>query len=121
MFVRGVRGATTIESDQPDLIITGTKELLEAMMNSNPGLKAEDIASAIFTTTEDIHSIHPALAARQMGWNHVPMICAHEIPVPKSLPRCIRVLIHWNTNLDQMDIRHIYLHEAITLRPDLIE
>jgi chorismate mutase len=119
MFLRGIRGATTVESDQPFQIIASTKELLEAMVNSNPNLKTEDMASVFFTTTDDIQSVHPALAARQLGWVHVPMMCAREIPVPGSLPLCIRVLIHWNTDLDQRNIHHIYLHEALTLRPDL--
>ena len=74
-----------------------TRELLEKICESNPDLKTEDIASAIFTVTEDITSAFPALAARQMGWDQVPMICTREIPVPESLPLCIRVLIHWNT------------------------
>jgi chorismate mutase len=110
MFLRGIRGATTVESDQPFQIIASTKELLEAMVNSNPNLKTEDMASVFFTTTDDIQSVHPALAARQLGWVHVPMMCAREIPVPGSLPLCIRVLIHWNTDLDQRNIH---------LRPDL--
>ena len=121
MAIRGVRGATTIESDQPDHILAGTRELLEAMMSSNPDLKKEDIASTFFTTTDDIQSVHPALAARQMGWVYVPMMCAREIPVPGSLSRCIRILIHWNTDVDQMNIRHVYLREAVRLRPDLNE
>ncbi len=121
MSIRGVRGATTVQDDQPDHILAGTIELLQAMMSSNPGLKIEDIASTFFTTTDDIQSVHPALAARQMGWVHVPMMCAREIPVPGSLTHCIRVLIHWNTDLDQMNVRHVYLREATKLRPDLSE
>jgi chorismate mutase len=80
----------------------------------------EDIASVLFTTTEDIASIYPALAARQMGWDHVPLMCAREIPVPGSLPMCIRVLIHWNTEIEQSGIKHVYLREAAKLRPDLV-
>jgi chorismate mutase len=119
MTVRGVRGATTVDTDQPDKILAATQELLEAILRANPALRTENIASAFFTTTDDLVSVHPALAARQMGWNHVPMICACEIPVPGGLPRCIRVLIHWNTECEQNAIRHIYLHEAAKLRPDL--
>jgi chorismate mutase len=121
MSIRGVRGATTVQVDQPALVIAATQEMLEAMMQANPGFRSEDVASALFTVTDDIVSIHPAAAARQMGWNLVPMMCAQEIPVPGSLPRCIRVLIHWNTDIEQRSIKHIYLHEAIKLRPDLVD
>lgn len=119
MAIRGIRGATTVGIDQPDQIINGTQELLEAITRSNPDLRTEDIASAFFTTSDDLVSVHPALAARQIGWTLVPMMCAQEIPVPGSLPRCIRVLIHWNTERQQNNIRHVYLHEAARLRPDL--
>jgi chorismate mutase len=107
-------------SDDPDLILGATRELLEAILYENDGIKLDEIASAFFTTTEDIASAYPALAARQMGWEHVPMMCAREIPVPGSLPKCIRVLIHWNTDKSQQQIKHIYLNEAIKLRPDLV-
>jgi chorismate mutase len=120
MNIRGIRGATTVQADQPELIMAATEEVLEAMILANPGLKPEEVASAFFTVTEDIVSIHPAQAARQMGWNSVPMMCAKEIPVPGSLPKCIRVLIHWNTDWDQKNIKHIYLHDAVKLRPDLV-
>ncbi len=119
MTVRGVRGAITVDTDQPDKILAATRELLEAILHANPTLQREDVASAFFTTTDDLVSVHPALAARQMGWDHVPMICAGEIPVPGGLSLCIRVLIHWNTECEQNAIRHIYLREAVKLRPDL--
>ena len=121
MSLRGIRGATSVEADQPELIISATRELLESIVQSNPGLTTTSIASALFTSTEDLVAVHPALGARQMGWNQVPMMCAQEIPVPGSLPRCIRVLIHWNTEIEQDQIRHIYLREAAKLRPDLCE
>jgi len=119
MTIRGIRGATTVTSDNPDLILQATCELLETILYENDGIQLEDIASAFFTTTEDIASAYPALAARQMGWDQVPMMCAREIPVPGSLPKCIRVLIHWNTDKEQNEIQHIYLRDAIKLRPDL--
>ncbi|MCJ7733885.1 MAG: chorismate mutase [Anaerolineales bacterium] len=119
MTTRGIRGATTINSDTRENVLAATRELLDAILVANPGLNIEDIASAIFTTTEDIVSAFPALAARQMGWDQVPMINAREIPVSKSLPLCIRVLISWNTDKKQNAIRHIYLWEAVNLRPDL--
>jgi len=119
MPIRGIRGATTVTTDDPDLILQATCELLEAIIFENKGIQLEDIASALFTTTEDIASAYPALAARQMGWDQVPMMCAREIPVPGSLSMCIRVLIHWNTDKEQSEIRHIYLRDAVKLRPDL--
>jgi len=118
--VRGIRGATTVEADQPELILAATQELLEAMITANPGMRPEQVASALFTVTDDLSAVHPALAARKMGWNHVPMMCAREIPVPGSLPKCIRVLVHWNTDCEQIAIKHVYLHEAVRLRPDLV-
>jgi chorismate mutase len=119
MPTRGLRGAITIGSDSREDILTSTTELLEEILRLNPSLKTEDIASALFTVTDDIASAYPALAARQMGWELVPMTCAREIPVVGSLPLCIRVLIHWNTDLPQSAVKHIYLRDAVKLRPDL--
>ncbi len=121
MYTRGIRGATTVNNDHPPEILSATKELLQAILRNNPTLVAEDMASAIFTVTEDIVSVFPAKAAREIGWNQVPLMCMREIPVPGSLPLCIRVLVHWNTDLSQADIQHIYLKGASVLRPDLKE
>ena len=120
MTIRGIRGATTVEADQPDLILSATRELLEAVLEANPGMCPEEIASAIFTVTDDLISTFPAQAARQMGWSLVPMMCAREIPVPGSLPKTIRVLVHWNTELAQNQVTHVYLRGAVKLRPDLV-
>ena len=120
MAIRGIRGATTVPADEPDLILQATRELLEEILDENSGMKPEDIASAIFTVTEDIASTFPAQAARQMGWSLVPMMCAREIPVPGSLRRVIRVLVHWNTETPQNEITHVYLRDAVKLRPDLV-
>jgi len=119
MTMRGIRGATTIETDVKENVLSATLELLEKIFASNPDLKTEEIASAIFTVTEDIISAFPALAARQIGWDQVPMMCAREIPVQDSLPLCIRVLIHWNTSKAQDSVRHVYLRGAEKLRPDI--
>ena len=119
MSIRGIRGATTIKQDVKEDVLSATRELLEAITVANPGLRTADIASAIFTTTTDVVSAFPALAARQIGWEMVPMICTHEIPVQGSLSCCIRVLLHWNTEQDQDAIQHVYLHAAKSLRPDL--
>jgi chorismate mutase len=120
MTIRGIRGATTVEADQPDLILDATRGLLEAILDANNGMHPEDIASVFFTVTKDLVSTFPAQGARQMGWGLVPMICANEIPVPGSLPRVIRVLVHWNTDKGQAEVTHVYLREAVKLRPDLV-
>ncbi len=119
MPVRGLRGAITVSADDSEAILAATRELLSNILNANPTLQSEDIASGLFTTTEDLRTAYPAQAAREMGWTQVPMICSREIPVPGSLPLCIRVLLLWNTDLSQHRIRHIYLGAAATLRPDL--
>ena len=120
MPIRGIRGATTVTADEPDLILQATRELLEEILTENGGMQPEDVASAIFTVTDDLASTFPAQGARQMGWGLVPMLCAREIPVPNSLPRVIRVLVHWNTDLPQNEITHVYLRDAVKLRPDLV-
>jgi len=118
MACRGVRGATTVARDDRDEILTATRELLALMVRRN-GLEKQDIASAIFTTSPDITAEFPALAARQLGWLDVPLLCGHEIAVPGSLTRCIRVLLHWNTDRPQHEIQHVYVRDAVVLRPDL--
>ena len=120
MPIRGIRGATTVSADEPELILEATRELLEAILGANDSMKPEDVGSALFTVTDDLASTFPAQGARQMGWGLVPMLCAREIPVPNSLPRVIRVLVHWNTELKQNEITHVYLREAVKLRPDLV-
>ena len=119
MSIRGVRGATVADANQADDIWAATQELLLAILEANPGIRPEDIASALFTVTDDLDDAYPARAARQLGWTHIPLMCAQEIPVPGGLPKCIRVLIHWNTDLPQKSIRHIYLKGAAQLRPDI--
>ena len=119
MAVRGVRGATVSEKDDPENILSATRKLLDAILTENPDMVSEDIASVIFTVADDLNSVYPAKAAREMGWNQVPLICAREIPVLGGLAGCIRVLIHWNTDTPQSKIRHVYLGAAASLRPDL--
>ena len=118
MICRGVRGATTVEENQREEILKATRELLALMIRVN-NIKPEDVASAIFTTTADLNAEFPALAARQLGWIDVPLICTHEIDVPGSLRKCVRVLVNWNTDHQQSDIQHIYIKDASRLRPDL--
>jgi len=117
--MRGVRGAAVATEDTPEAIYAATQALLEAIVAANPGLCPEDLASVIFTVTDDLRSAYRARAARQLGWTMTPLMCALEIPVPGSLPHCIRVLLHWNTSLPQSAIQHVYLGEAVSLRPDL--
>ena len=117
---RGVRGATTADSNSREDILQATTQLLALMIRKNE-ISSGDIASAIFTTTKDLDAVFPALAARQLGWVDVPLLCMYEIDVPKSLPMCIRILIHWNTTKAQSEIEHIYVKEAVALRPELSE
>lgn len=117
MMCRGVRGAITVSSNDEDEILEATRELLQALSAAN-GMNVEDIASVYFTTTADLTATYPAYAARQLGWYDAALLCGHEMAVPGSLTRCIRVLIHWNTTKSATEISHIYLREARTLRPD---
>ena len=120
MTIRGIRGATTVTADDPEHILQATRQLLEEILAENEGMRPDEVASAIFTVTDDLVSTFPAQAARQMGWDLVPMLCAREIPVPNGLPHVIRVLVHWNTELPQSEIKHVYLRDAVKLRPDLV-
>src|ERR1700730_4185589 len=117
MYCRGIRGATTVERNEREEILAATTELLELLISQND-LRAEDIASAIFTMTGDLDAEFPALAAREMGWTNVPLICTREIPVPGSLGKCIRILLHVNTTRSAYEIRHVYLRGAVHLRPE---
>jgi len=119
MAVRGIRGAITVERDTKDAIISATKKLLFAILEANRTLAREDICSVIFTATEDIQTAFPAEAAREIGWDTVPLLCSREIPVVNALPKCIRALIHWNTEIHQSEVQHVYLEGAVKLRPDL--
>jgi chorismate mutase len=118
MLCRGIRGATTAESDTAAAILEATRELLAHIVAAN-GLAAEDVAGAFFTTTHDLTAAFPARAARDLGWGQAALLDAQEIPVPGSLPRCVRVLILWNTEKPQAEICHVYLRDAVALRPDL--
>ena len=118
MACRGIRGATTVETDTATGILKATRQLLARLVEEN-NVDVADIASAIFTVTPDLSSAFPAQAARELGWQHVALLDAQEIPVPGSLPRCVRVLVHWNTATPQQEIHHVYLGGAATLRQDL--
>jgi len=119
MAVRGVRGATTAAANVAEEILSATRALLEEMVRANHIL-TEDIAAVFFTITHDLDAAFPAQAARQMGWQHVPLLDAQEVPVPEGLPRCIRVLMLWNTAIPQREVAHVYQGKAQGLRPDLV-
>lgn len=117
MLCRGIRGATTVEANSREAILEATAELMAAMVKANE-IKPEDVASAFFTTTPDLNAEFPALAARRLGWNDVPLLCGHEMAVSGSLPMCLRILVHVNTDKRADQIVHVYLRGARVLRPD---
>jgi chorismate mutase len=114
---RGIRGATTVTENSAEAILAATRELLYIMIRANK-IRSFDVASSIFTTTRDLNATYPALAARQLGWYDAALLCAHEMDVPGGLAKCIRILVHWNTNRRPEEIVHVYLHGAKELRPD---
>ncbi len=117
-MLRGVRGATTVEANGREEIFRRTTELVQAMAAEN-GIVAGDIGAVIFSSTPDLDAAFPAAAAREMGWAEVPLFGTQEIASPGGVARCIRVLILWNTDRGQGEIRHVYLHGAAVLRKDL--
>lgn len=118
MLTRGIRGATTVESNTPESILDATQELLRAMLEAND-VDIEYVASAFFTITPDLDAEFPAVAARDMGWKNVALLCGHEINKPGSLSMCLRVLLHVNTDRAASEIQHVYLRGARVLRPDI--
>ena len=118
LTVRGLRGATTVEADTVAQVTERSQELMREIMVRND-LTEDDIISALFTATADVTSIFPATAIREIGFGAVPLLCAAEIPVPGSMPRCIRVLLHVHTARSRDDMHHVYLHGAQGLRDDL--
>ena len=116
---RGVRGAITIEENNEAEIVQATKRLMQEVISSN-NIQPEDVASVLISATEDIDAVFPARALRLIeGWTYVPVMCMREIPVADSLKKCIRVMLHINTDKSQQEIHHIYLEKAVVLRPDL--
>jgi chorismate mutase len=116
MYCRGIRGATTVERNNREEILAATTELLQLLIERNE-LQTEDIVSAIFTMTEDLNAEFPALAARALGWTEIALMCTREIPVPGSLGKCIRILLHVNTERSVSDMQHVYIRNAVNLRP----
>ncbi len=118
MRVRGIRGAVRVEANTQEAVLDAARRLLEAMVRANT-VEPEDVAAVIFTCTPDLNAAFPAEAARSIGWNRVPLLCAQEIGVPGAMTRVLRVLMLVNTTLPQEEIVHVYLGEAEKLRPDL--
>lgn len=120
MMVRGVRGAITSSENTTEAILEATTEALETLIELN-GIEESDVASVLFTTTPDLDACYPAKAARNLGWRQVALMGFQEADVPDGLRMCIRVLIHWNTEKDIHEIKHVFLRGAAALRPDLVK
>ncbi|OGN91015.1 MAG: chorismate mutase [Chloroflexi bacterium RBG_13_48_17] len=117
MWCRGIRGAIAVPKNTKEAIVAATKELLHNMIKVND-VEISDVACILFTTTSDLNVAFPAAAARELGWTRVPLLCGHEMNVPQSLPRCLRILVLFNTDKKNEDIVHIYLGDAKTLRDE---
>ena len=117
-MIRGIRGATTVESNSNKAILEATQELLRAMIERN-GIIEDDVASVLFSATPELDDTFPATAARDMGWTRTALMGFQEADVKHGLPMCIRVLIHWNTEKALDEIQHVFLRDAVVLRPDL--
>ncbi|NJL55202.1 chorismate mutase [bacterium] len=117
-MMRGVRGATTVHEDTAEAINMAVRELMAAVIDAN-GIAEDDVASVLFTTTPDLTAAYPAAVARHLGWRRTALMGCQEMDNPNGLPRCIRVLVHWNTGKNLDDIQHVYLRGAVVLRPDL--
>ncbi len=116
--MRGIRGAITVEKNEREQILTAAGNLLEAIIEAN-NINREEIVSIIFTMTSDLNKVYPAVAARELGYTDVPLLCYQELAVENSLPRCIRIMLYINRDCELDKIKHIYLGEAKKLRPDL--
>lgn len=120
-LIRGVRGATTVTVNESSAILEATEQLALAMIEAND-IEPDAIASVIVSTTPDVTAVFPARAIRSIaGWTYVPVMCTHEMDVPGAIEKCIRIMMHVNTQKGQQDIQHIYQNEAIKLRPDLVK
>ncbi|MFB0900755.1 MAG: chorismate mutase [Dehalococcoidia bacterium] len=118
-LLRGIRGAITIDENSKELIVEASEELLSKMIDMNR-LNITDIASIFFTTTKDLNAEYPAVAARNKGLLNVALLCTHEMEIPQGLSKCLRILIHVNTEQGYNDLKHVYLKGAKVLRPDLL-
>ena len=119
MMLRGLRGAITVEEDSEEAILAATRELLTALIEAN-GIEEREVASVLFTCTADLTAAFPARAARELGWRNVALMGMQEMTAQQGLERCIRVLVHWNTDVGQEALEHRFLRGAEALRPDLV-
>jgi len=116
---RAIRGATTANANTSEDILEATEELLRTMLSLNDlSNSSDEFVSVIFTTTTDLNATFPAVAARAMGMDQIPLMCAHEMAVPGALDMCVRVMMHVNTELKTSEIKHVYLRRAQALRPE---
>jgi chorismate mutase len=118
IMVRAIRGAITVSKNDSEEILQATSELLTRIVEDN-SIDKEDIISAVFTVTKDLNAAFPAVAARRLGWTDIALTSVNEMEVPGSLSMCIRVLLHFNTDKKNSDLRYVYLREAVRLRPDI--
>lgn len=119
-MVRAIRGAITVENNDMQEIFSATKELMQEMIKVNKP-EHDDMISLIFTVTPDLNACFPAAAAREIGFSDIPLMCMSEIPVAGALPKCIRILMHINSDKKLSEIKHVYLREAVNLRKDLVK
>jgi chorismate mutase len=120
MAVRAIRGATQVDADDREQVLEATRELVTAVMERN-ALVHDDVISILFTATPDIVSEFPALAARELGFGDVPLMCATEMNVPHALPRVLRLMAHVDVEKPREDIQHVYLRGAVALRRDIAQ
>ena len=120
MALRGIRGATTVTENTKQAIIDATRTLIDSIMRSNE-VEIDDIASIFFSVTHDLDAVFPAAAARELDMGFTPLLCLNEINIPNSLPKCIRILMHANTDKNQKDMTHVYLNDAVSLRPEFAQ
>ena len=116
--MHAIRGATSVALDDADALVAATRELLERIVADND-VDVDDVVSVIFTMTPDLSSAFPARAARELGWTSTPLLCMTEIDVPGALPRCIRILMHVEFAVPRARVSHVYLRDAVALRPEL--
>lgn len=119
-MVRAIRGAITVENNSRDEILSAAGILLSEIIKRN-ALNREDMISMIFTLTPDLDAVFPAVAAREQGITDVPLMCMQEIPVPGALAKCVRILLHVNSDKSNGELEHVYMREAVRLRPDLVK
>ncbi len=118
MAVRAVRGAIQLDQDERGQLLDSVKVLFKEILDAN-GFVKDDLISVFFTLTPDLHSVFPAVAAREMGFADIPLMCAQELEINDMLPRCVRILVHAESDVPKSDIRHVYLTGAAALRTDL--